>query len=632
MSDPALRASTHRRNAPLVRAGDAGARVRIDPDAVTGRLVRAAAAPGAASLDGYFAACALAQWWADAALLARRTGQSAQVRADTAAWAGRSAEAADRAAAVIAAGGRPDPAAEPGPAINFVDVGVPALSLLEGLMVAATPECCGYDLADVRRCLADAAGFAAAIDPASRIAVAGIRSGGSVLAPLWAAGLAASLGRAVPWVTVRPIGAPPRRLGYDGYEIAGVPSGITHLVLVDDLPNSGDTAMQLAECVAGHADRLWLASVGQVAPLSADGTGAPGPAATPIHAESAGSSRTGGVPRRLWEALMPADEPAFLARLAGALPSGRVPADARVAIRCPTLEARYGRAGAWRPWNDPALGGERRRLVNPRKTPLIVTDPAGTPLYHLRFIGEGPYGRAEHDRAREIDAGVESWFLDGYRIAAHVPGLRPLATALAQRGEERAVLLRQCGDRLREIAAESLAAAMGADVRRDPDERCRVALAALARRTGSALPPPPSFRTAAGISATWGRSRRPIRSSLRYSLGAWHWQVDPAGTVHRFQLEAGWGSVSWPELEAASLALEHDLVADDAALVAVRAGLDGRALADALPWAAVLAVEALAREVRVIDAAGRMRLHDDLVRRWTALDRLATISKEADCG
>ena len=157
---------------------------------VTGRLVRAAAAPGAASLDGYFAACALAQWWADAALLARRTEQSAQVRADTSSWAGRSVEAVDRAAAAIATGGQPDPEADPGPAIDFVDVGTSALPLLEGLMVAATPECCGYDLADVRRCLVDAARFATAIDPAAKIAVAGIRSGGSVLAPLWAAGLA----------------------------------------------------------------------------------------------------------------------------------------------------------------------------------------------------------------------------------------------------------------------------------------------------------------------------------------------------------------------------------------------------------------------------------------------------------
>ena len=599
---------------------------------VTGRLVRAAAAPGAASLDGYFAACALAQWWADAALLARRTEQSAQVRADTSSWAGRSVEAVDRAAAAIATGGQPDPEADPGPAIDFVDVGTSALPLLEGLMVAATPECCGYDLADVRRCLVDAARFATAIDPAAKIAVAGIRSGGSVLAPLWAAGLATSLGHAVRWVTVRPIGAPPRRLGYDSYEIAGVPSNITHLVLVDDLPNSGDTAMQLAECVSSHADRLWLASVGQFAPLLVDGTKATEPAAPAARAKGTGSSRPASVRRRLWEALMPADAPAFLARLACVLPSGRLPADARVTIRCPTLEARYGRVDAWRPWNDPTLVGERRRLTNPRKTPLIVTDRAGTPLYHLRFIGEGPYGCAEHGRAREIDAGVESWFLDGYRIAAHVPGLRPLATALAWRGEERAVLLKQCGERLRAIAAEPLAAAIGANARHDPDERCHAALATLARRTGSALPPPPPFRTTCGANAAWGRSRRPIRSSLRYSFGSWHWQVDPAGTVHRFQLEAGWGSVSWPELEVASLALEHDLSADDAALVALRAGLDRRAWADALPWATVLAVEALAREVRAIDAAGQMRLHEDLVQRWTTLDRFNTISKEADHG
>jgi hypothetical protein len=327
--------------------------------------------------------------------------------------------------------------------------------------------------------------------------------------------------------------------------------------------------------------------------------------------------------------LRPGDHAGFMRRLTAQWPEVLIPEGATLAIRCPSLQARYGRRTPWLPWNDPALAGERRCLVNPRKTPLLLHDADGTPLFHLRFVGEGPYGRAEHARVATLGAGGgASATIDGYRVAAHVPGLVPLADALhAADGAARRVLLGRCADLVAAMLSEPLAEVCRASFERPIGHSIREAVASLADRFGTDAAIPDTVAWAGDVrSPPYGASRRPIRSSLRYASGAWHWQVDRAGGVHRFHLEAGWGGVTWPELEVASFALEQRLTAADLRLIAARVGLAEsapRSIGDALAAASALFLQTRRREVREVDAAGRDRLRSDIAAMWETLARLA---------
>lgn len=354
-----------------------------------------AAEAGDETAGAYMAACAAAIFWADCLLAARETGGAAVI-----ADARQSAAAATMRATVAAAalaGGRVARAAQPA---------YPALTLgwqtgcnappLEKLVAAPLPECCGYNLADLHVCLDDAAWLAARCG--HRVVVVGIRAGGGMIAPLWAAALAAH-GLDARWITVRPVGVAADRTAYDPGELSVVRELLnaapSDLLVVDDLPNSGQTVALLAANLVDRSGRAWFAAVGRVETLDGRGHRATLRAVPALR------------PRRdrpLWDLMLPVDRRSFLKRFSH-LVEAETPADARIVVRCPTLEAQYGRREAWLPWNHPALAGERRRLVNPRKTPLQIVDADGSPLWHLRFIGEGPWGPAEHARLAQARRG-----------------------------------------------------------------------------------------------------------------------------------------------------------------------------------------------------------------------------------
>ncbi|MGW8142274.1 hypothetical protein [Sphingomonas zeae] len=511
----------------------------------------------------------------------------------------RYAAAAVEAARRLVAGQAPAaPVSFEGPITLEGDLG-PYEALLDAALAGTVPECGGYNIADPEVCAQDARWLSARLDPRAPVLVIGIRSGGSYLAPIWAAALAAATSAPISWVTVRPLGAASRREGYHPGELARLPdasrtdgrptSQWAEIVVVDDLPDSGDTVGRLLATVRPRAARLWSASVGKVAAHPA-GKG-------PVAARSAPQFRP-RVPRPLWMCLDPADQPEFRARLEqaapGCLPAGKI----AVHIRVPTLEARYGSRTPWRAWSDPALANERRRLVNPRKTPLVVADAAGQPLLHLRFIGETPFGPSEHKRAARLAvAPVAGWFVDGYCVARHEAGLQSVRERLA--GADRAAVLDGCSAQLLRLTGEPVAQARG-QTRRPIGPMLLRRLALLSEEHGVPGRLPREVAWLVEAAADGRSSGSLLRSSLRHAGGAWHWQVDPAGRVRRFHLEAGWGGVSWPELEVASFALEHRLEAR--LLARLLAACDRVAqpedVARSLPAAALLSLDAIHRAAR----------------------------------
>lgn len=606
MSEVALLAGTV---AEARRAGAAepvrALTLTVDPERVLGPLRAAAAAAGGAR-DVYFAACAEAQFWADGLLAARRAGDRIAIRAAHAARAEADAGADRAAAALIAGRDLPDPDSIPPERVRTpltiawpVDAG-PAP--LDKLVAPPLPECCGYNLADIEVVIADAAWLARRCR--SRMVVAGIRGGGSVLAPLWAAALRAC-GVEARWTSARPLDEPSVRDGYDPGELAELRALLAaaraELLVVDDLPDTGETVTGFANALAADAERVWLAAVGRVQLL------APRDGRTTARVAPALLRRE--VP--LWALLLEKDHPALLDRLADRL-GATLPDRARLVFRCPTLEARYGRKAPWLPWNHPALVDQPRRLINPRKTPLTIVDAAGAPAWHLRFIGEGPWGLAEHARlsAREGDGAAR--FIDGFRVMPHRPGLVALAERLAGAdAAERRALLERAADVLAAII-DGARVASGAAGPARPVAALRTRLALLARRFD--LPDLPALADGMPEPAP-DADLRVLHTSLRYAHGAWHWQVDASGTIHRFQQETSWGGVSHPALEVASFAMEQGLGAAETALVSARCGLEGAAVAGSAAAAMLLAADAVWRGVRQTDPAGLARLRDDLAAR-----------------
>ena len=126
-----------------------------------------------------------------------------------------------------------------------------------------------------------------------------------------------------------------------------------------------------------------------------------------------------------------------------------------------------------------------------------------------------------------------------------------------------------------------------------------------------------------------GRAGRAFRSSLRYSSGGWHWQVDQHGNLHRFQLEASWGDISFLELELAAFILENRLAIEDAGQLALLCGLAWSSVRESLSLAALIIVESRVRSVRVPSDKGRITLCDDfhqLIRTTSELAEIDTPS------
>jgi hypothetical protein len=120
-----------------------------------------------------------------------------------------------------------------------------------------------------------------------------------------------------------------------------------------------------------------------------------------------------------------------------------------------------------------------------------------------------------------------------------------------------------------------------------------------------------------------GQSGKAIRSSLRYACGSWHWQVDDSGKLHRFQLEANWGDVSFPELELAAFSLENCLTLAQARQLASLCGFPYSSIRQSLSLAALTIAKARMRSVRALSDRGRITLLRDFEQLLLTVSELA---------
>lgn len=619
--------------------------ILLHPAAMLARLT--AAGESTTAEDNYASACALAQIWSDIYLIAEASSQPGSVRLRARSGATHAARAALAAAFEPVASAAPSPPA--GLAIPSARAGRssamtsmiklhghldPWLDMLERILTLPMPECYGYDLGDSTICIDDARQFVCRHGHNRPIVVVGIRSGGSFLAPRWVAGLILATGQRVPWFTLRPLGAAAQRQGYHQTELAQLqrlcqtlPSR-PQIVLVDDQPDSGNTVKQLAHVIAPMAEGLWFASIGRVRRLKTHSVW--------ITEQSRSTLRRRDRPA-LWQLLRPEDHARFLATLAESLPCAAVQTASMLTIRCPTQQRRYGDQKAWLPWNHPQLLHAARRLVNPHKTPLVIWDDMGQPLLHLRFVGAGPFGLAEFQRVQQMAAEpVRAWFIDGYRIAAHIPATRPLRERLAHASQpEINRLLERCAEVLqRTTDHDPRAQIIGTPARRTPGKALCAALAQLGTQIGVTLALPTSLAwIATATIPAFGPQNQPIHSSLCYAHGDWHWQVTPDGKVHRFHLEATWGGVSWQELETAVFVLEHRLSpANLTTLLKYTGSASAQTLATvsaSLPAATGLLIDSWRRTLRQVSPAGKAQFLEDLSSLWDVLGQYTDLFAQA---
>lgn len=594
--------------------------IRIDIGCVLSPL-RNAATPG--TLDRYLVACAGVQFWADLLVVGKLNGVLADTTTEELEEQLHRAECeADRAAQVMlgpipAASEDIDHLATASVALH-VDLSPDSLSKVLHLPI---PECCGYDLADLALIAGDVEQFTAQVRLDQAFLIVGIRTGGTYLAPLWKAALNGLGAADVHWCTVRPGKEYPAS---DGLEIARAwleRRVAPVIVVVDDRPDTGATMERVAAPLREYGVDLWFSSVGTLWQGAATHS-------MPSHS-SAHVVRDSLAPR-LWECLLPDEQPEFIARLRNTAGLPSLPAQARLHFRCPQGEVRYGLGHAWLPWNDPRVLSGCRSLVNPRKTPIEILGPDGDALLHLRFIGEGVFGRAEFERIREIGATGAAWLLDGYAITADIGVSRSFQEQFHTASQpKRADLLLQTANWLTFPARQPIAhtyqspmvVTLGsrwlavADVMR---ERCGC------DRLQEIAEPLSSFLTAP---VPWpGRTGRTFRSSLRYSSGGWHWQVDQHGRLHRFQLEANWGDISSSELELAAFALENHLAIEDSTQLASLCGLAWSSVRESLSLAALMIVESRIRSVRIPSESGRITLCADFNQLIRTTSELAEIS------
>jgi hypothetical protein len=591
-------------------------RARIDPSAVFAPLQRVASASGCAH-DAYWLACARMQFWSDLALAAAIGDAPFEQREAIARRQARLRDRVERAARArsgLEAADAPD--ADPIPETKTsLDVStVEAAALIEKALFRPLPECCGYDLGDLEVCAEDARRFAREHAQSRPVMLVGIRSGGSVLAPIWHALLSARGDAETDWATVRPIDGAchpeetARILDWAKRRIAPV------FVLLDDQPDTGATMACVAEALRPASGDLWYASVGR---LWQDRSGR--------RAQLAAGSPLRDRPRpALWQLLRPGEQTRFLDTLSSLPGLPALPSGAEVRIHLSALEARYGRPAPWKPWQEMSAGADGRHLINPRKTPLIVTDASGTPRLQLRFVGEGAHGQAEHERVNALGGSPSGWFMDGYRILPQIDGLQPLREALAAADElRRASLLAACARWLRKLASEPLACETDARIARSVAAELADRLRRLNARFGLSLALSPALHDLDRARVPlWGSAGRAIRSSLRYSHAHWHWQLGADGTVHRFQAEANWGSISCLELEIASFAIEQKLAPAAVRLLAAQCDVPCEHVLAQLPAAALLTIAALAREIRVVDEQGLARMRTDVAATFDAVRHL----------
>ncbi|MEM5331734.1 hypothetical protein VSR34_35015 [Paraburkholderia sp. JHI2823] len=591
--------------------------IRIDVGQVLGHL---GAAVGHRTLDRYLVACAAVQFWADLLVVCRPGEAFRATTEEEIEGQLRRAECQAYHAAQALLG---KAAAEPEVPNDFPSVQVVLRKdllpeYLSKLLHLPMPECCGYDLADLELIDGDGGRLIRQVSVDRPVLIVGIRSGGTYLAPLWKAVLAGRGMVDVHWCTVRP---QPGSDVLDGLKaiLAWLERRFAPVVVVvDDQPDSGATIESVAALLCGPGIDLWFSSVGKLWR---------GPKAHPMPAHSPALKARDCRSPRLWECLRPDQHRGFVARLRDTPGLPIPPTDVTLQFRCPQGEARYGLGRAWLPWNDPRVLNGRRPLANPRKTPIVVCGPDGRALLHLRFIGEGVFGRAEFQRVRNMNGACQGWFVDGYAVTVDVGSTRSFRERFhAGSPSVRADLMAQAANWLGLAAQQVIAHATDSPVAMALGPRWLAVLATMRERCG--YDPLPEVPEPMGVflmqPVPWpGRTGRVIRSSLRYACGDWHWQVDIHGRLHRFQLEANWGDVSFPELELAAFILENQLALADARHLASLCDIDYLSIQDYLSLAALMIAEARLRSVRTLSGSGRITLLLDFRRLLGTIFELA---------
>lgn len=597
--------------------------MRIDIERVLCHL-RDAAVPGA--LDRYQVACAGVQFWADLLALGKLNGVLGDTTTVELEENLRQAECEADCAAEEALGQIADTSETIkhfGSATVELHVSTSPESLSKVLHLPM-PECCGYDLADLKMIAGDVGRLTAQVRLDRAFLIVGIRTGGTYLAPLWKAVLT-GLGVAdVHWYTVRP------REGYltlDGLESARVwleQRFEPVIVVVDDRPDTGATMERVAERLREPGVDLWFSCVGKLWQ---------GRAAHQMPSYPPAFVMRDSCAPRLWECLLPGEQPEFIARLRNTEGIPSLPAEARLQFRCPQGEARYGFGLGWLPWNDSRVLSGHRPLVNPRKTPIEILGPNCDVLLHLRFIGEGVFGRAEFERVRRIASTGTAWLVDGYAITVDIGATRSFQEQFHTTSQpRRANLLLQAANWLAATAKQTVAHTYHSPVLMVLGPRWSAMADTMLDRCGrnplQEISKPLSTFLAEPV--LWpGLAGRVFRSSLRYGSGGWHWQIDRYGRLHRFQLDTNWGDISFPELELAAFILENRLAIEDAGQLASLCGLAWSSVRGSLSLAALTIVESRVRSVRVLSESGRGTLFEDfhqLIRTTSELAEIDTHS------
>ncbi|NUT77421.1 hypothetical protein HNO86_20450 [Pseudomonas sp. C1C7] len=600
------------------QAGPVGL-IRIDVGQILSRL-RDAATPE--TMDRYLVACASVQFWADLLALGKLNGVRDDTTTEELEENLRRAECeADSAAQVTL--GRTANTSES--IVRYASTNVAlhvntSPDFLSKVLHLPMPECCGYDLADLERIAGDAGRLTEQVRLDRAILIVGVRTGGTYLAPLWKAVLTGLGVTDVQWCTVRPL---EQCATLDGLET--VRTWLEHriapvILVVDDRPDTGATMERVAASLRDPGIDLWFSSVGKLWQ---------GYVVPPTPSYPSTFLMRDSCDPRLWECLLPGEHHEFIARLRNTEGIPSLPAEARLQFRCPQGEVRYGISHGWLPWNDPRVLNGRRPLVNPRKTPIEILRPNGDVLLHLRFIGEGVFGRAEFERVRKVGSTRRAWLVDGYAITVDLGPTRSFQEFFHTASQpRRANLLLQAANWLVANSRQTIALTYHSPVVMALGPRWSTMIDTMRQCCGCDPLQVISKTLGAFLSepVPWpGLAGRVFRSSLRYSCGGWHWQIDRHGSLHRFQLETNWGDISFPELELAAFALENRLAIKDAGQLASLCGLDWSSVRESLSLAALMIAEARVRSVRILSARGRATLYEDFHQLIRTTSELAEI-------
>ena len=412
------------------------------------------------------------------------------------------------------------------------------------------PECCGYDLSDILICKEDVSDFYKSFGEA---AVIGVRSGGSYIAPLWAALLHGG-SHETHYCTIRPL------LDADSFffvneEMENLPN-CKKFVILDDQIDTGKTAIAVSDMLRrrfGHGIQVYFSSPGRICELP---------------------NQTGYIkdimplydsPRKLWQGNKLERNNNLTQWFAKLGINAEGAGEYTYADYVSRYSQEYQTDKQWEWWGDyTQIKRPGPRRVNPRKTPLVAYCN-GEPRYHIKFIGQGVFGEAEYEKIKRFQdmSPLIAAYQDGYLVTEYKKGLSDfkLVYHMEQRREEKKQLLQQAAhyfDLQQEYAAKAECRHLGKNkleqfIRKLCDE----------------------FQIAQNIYFeetinSWMHHKRNntlcIRSSLPYAPEYWHWQVQQLSAgykVYKFHIDSIWGKVVSLETELASFLIVNDIELED---------------------------------------------------------------------